>query len=76
MEFTHESLIVEILEAVARERGEDPLNLAPLAEMLDPEALERLVGTASVDLEVSMAIYGCRVSVDSTGEIAARLVDA
>lgn len=68
---SHESIIVDILEAVAAERDVDPMELPPLADHIDPEALERLITTASVDVEVSMALYGCRISVDSTGEITA-----
>lgn len=71
MDVTEESIVVEILEAVAEEQGVDPMDLPPLAEMIDPESLERLVSTAVVDVEVSLALYGCRVSVDSTGEVTA-----
>lgn len=71
MEPSKESIVVDILEAVAAERGTDPMELSPLAEDIDPEALERLVSTARVDVEVSLALYGCRISIDSTGEITA-----
>lgn len=71
MDSSYESLIVDILEAVAAERDVDPMELPPLADQIDPEALERLVATAKVDVEVSIALYGCRISVDSTGEISA-----
>lgn len=71
MDATYESIIIDILEAVAAERDVDPMELPPLAEEIDPEALERLIATAKVDVEVSMALYGCRISVDSTGEVSA-----
>ncbi len=71
MDASYESLVIDILEAVAAERDVDPMELPPLAEHIDPEALEQLVTTATVDVEVSLAVYGCRISVDSTGEITA-----
>lgn len=71
MDASYESIVIEILEAVADEREVDPMDLPPLADEIDPEALERLVSSARVDVEVSLAIYGCRVSVDSTGEVTA-----
>lgn len=71
MDATYDSVVIEILEAVAAECDVDPMELPPLAEEIDPEALERLLSSARVDVEVSLAIYGCRVSVDSTGEVTA-----
>lgn len=71
MDSMQQSIIVDILEAVAAERDVDPMELPPLADAIDPESLERLVTTANVDVEVSMAVYGCRISVDSTGAVSA-----
>lgn len=71
MEARQESIVIEILEAVAAERGVEPMELPPLADQIDPEALDRLVSTATVDVEVSIALYGCRISVDSTGAVTA-----
>lgn len=66
-----ESIIIDILEAVSAERDIDPMHLSPLAEFMDPEALERVLTSAEVPLEITFELYGCRVTINESGNVTA-----
>ena len=66
-----ENPIPQIVDAVAEAEGVEPVTLdPPLAEVVDPDAVERLVenSTAS-DLEVRFAYRGHDVVVDESGRV-------
>ncbi|MFC7324749.1 HalOD1 output domain-containing protein [Halorubrum rutilum] len=65
------SPIPQIIDAVAETEGVEPVTLdPPLAEVIDPDAVERLVenSTAS-DLEIRFAYRGHDVVVDDSGRV-------
>ncbi|WP_276274235.1 HalOD1 output domain-containing protein [Haloarcula litorea] len=66
-----ENPIPQIVDAVAEAEGVEPVTLdPPLAEVVDPDALETLVedSTAS-DLEVRFAYRGHDIVVDNSGRV-------
>lgn len=63
-----------VVEAVARERDVDPLDLPPLYDVIDPDALDQLFDdTLSTGRtgpgRVVFTLDGCEVSVHSDGTI-------
>ena len=66
-----ENPIPQIVDVVAEAEGVEPVTLdPPLAEVVDPDALETLVedSTAS-DLEVRFAYRGHDIVVDNSGRV-------
>jgi hypothetical protein len=66
-----ENPVPQIVDAVAEAEGVEPVTLdPPLAEVVDPDALETLVedSTAS-DLEVRFAYRGHDIVVDNSGRV-------
>lgn len=61
-----ESVTVAVIRAVAEETGRDPTELRPIANVLDPDALEAIYANASADnpIELTFRYEGCTVSVD------------
>lgn len=71
---TTESISERVVSAVADARGVDPLQLAPLYEVVDPDALDSLFQGASTETDrvVGRAVFsmaGCEVVVHSSGDI-------
>jgi hypothetical protein len=66
-----ENPIPQIVEAVAEAEGVEPVTLdPPLAEVVDPDAVERLVeGSTASDLEVRFTYRGHDVVVDDSGRV-------
>lgn len=64
-------LVHAVTSAVADAEGVDPWDLRPLYDVVDPEALESLVGESSTDrvLEVTFAYHGYEVTVDAEGDV-------
>lgn len=61
---------LRVVEAVADREGEDPIELSePLYEVVDPDALDRLVQGADDELTLSFGYYGYRITVHGDGEI-------
>lgn len=64
-----------VVEAVAAEAGVDPTELdRPLHDVIDPDALNRLVDSyagrpGASPFEVSFSYYGYAVTVSSTGAV-------
>jgi hypothetical protein len=73
------SVSIEVIEAVAASRDEDPATLPPLHEHVNPEALDSLFRQTPHGRErsgqVSFEYYGFVVSVSYDGETTIRLVD-
>ena len=63
-----EGHVFEIVEAIAEEEGVDAVELPPLGETLDTDALEALVGSGG-DVTISFEYAGYRVGVDSRGTV-------
>lgn len=63
----------EIVEAVASEKGRDPLDLPPLHDAIDPAALERLFAPTATgrtrDGRVRFAYCDCTVHVGRNGQV-------
>ena len=66
-------MTVEIVERVAAKADVDPFDLSPLASVIDPDALEKLLSKADRDdaaeLEIEFLYEGYAVSVASDGTI-------
>lgn len=68
-----ESASEAVIEAVADAKGVDPLDLEPMYDTIDPDALDSIfrdspgAGTASVEIRFEMA--GCTVVVREMGEV-------
>ena len=65
-----------VIEAVAEARGVDPLDLPPLYDVIDPDALNRLFNSDSPGRpngpgRVTFTLSGCEVVVESDGEVTA-----
>lgn len=62
-----------VVTAVAEAKGVDPLDLEPLYNVVDPDALNAMYrpsGSApSTDVEVSFSMAGCEVVVHADGEV-------
>lgn len=57
---------VALVEAVASEAGRHPLDLPPLYDTLDPDALDRLF---PFEGELTLFYYGYEVTLRGTGRI-------
>lgn len=64
---------MQVVSAIADHKNVDPVNLPPLYETFDPDALDRLFspssGATTLSGEVSFSIAGCDVVVDSGGDV-------
>jgi len=60
----------EILESVSRELESDPLDLPPIYQAIDPEALEDAIASSeSNTLRVAFQYAGCEVLVTGCGSV-------
>jgi hypothetical protein len=57
-----------VIERIATHSNTDPMELSPLYEVLDPDALDELIMSMS-DGELSFTYEGYPVSIDCDGEI-------
>lgn len=58
-----------IVSTVASFKGVDPIELNPIYEVVDPEALDSLVdGNPGTYCQIGFEYSGVRVEIDSTGE--------
>lgn len=70
-----DSVTVQIVYAVADETGRDPNTLPPLHNVVNPDALNKLVNRPpsmtrkGTDVEVTFEIADCTVTVSSTGGV-------
>ncbi len=70
-----DSIIQAVVEAVSTVRGCDPLELATLADSVDPDALEALFGqdaAQSVARSLTFRYEGLDVTVTGDGAVVAR----
>lgn len=68
-ETADDDLVVGIVERVAEREGVDPMELPPLADVLDADLLDRLLDTADTSVSVGFEYRGHTVVVCSEGEI-------
>lgn len=66
------SVAEDVVKTVASETDTDALSLPPLAETLDPDALNALVDGLD-DGRVSFRYAGCDVAVESDGTVRATI---
>lgn len=68
-----------VINEVAEERGVDPIDLPPLYDVIDPDALDKLfprgIGDAATTGRVVFTLAQCEVVVHSTGEIEVTTLD-
>lgn len=63
----------DILLAVAEKKGIDPLELTPpLYEVLDPEAIDKLLSDSSTMMDIHFEYNGFRIEVQSDFSITVR----
>jgi len=71
-----------VVETVAAATGADPRSMRPLYEVVDPDALDRVVGQKSgsdrwsLDGCVTFRFEGCEVAVDTDGRTVVSPPDA
>lgn len=66
----HWDAIDELVSEVAARRGVDLEELPSLFEVVDPDALERLVDSAATsDLAIELPYAGYRITVDGDGTV-------
>lgn len=61
-----------VVVAVAKAKGVDPLELEPLGNVIDPEALDRIfteTGDSRTTGWLTFRMAGCEVTVTSDGEL-------
>lgn len=63
-----EGTVYRVLTAVAERDRSDPLDLPPLFEAVDPDALERITRNDGVR-EIAFTYHGYQVVVDGDGEV-------
>lgn len=63
-----ETVSERVVRSVADNTNTDPLELPPLFDTVDPDALDALVRSLS-DGELTFTYAGCAVTVDSTGAV-------
>lgn len=66
-----ETLVSTVVDAVADAKGVDPLELEPLYESIDPDALDAIFSKADgrSAVELSFSVAGCEVVVRGPDEI-------
>lgn len=60
---------VNVIETIAEECGTDPIDLPPLYDVVDPDALDTLFRDPDITGSVSFTYVDHRVSVDPRGEV-------
>jgi hypothetical protein len=66
-----------VVRAVAAARDTDPLDVSPLNDVVDPDALDALFqskidGSSRDGGTVQFALDGCDVTIESTGDVVVR----
>lgn len=65
-----DSLVVELVSLISEAKDTEPLELPPLADTIDPEAVERVLESDMNDsVTVSFEYVECEVVVTGNGEI-------
>lgn len=59
---------VAVVEAIAHVTEQDPLEMTPLADVIDPAAIDRLLSDADT-VSISFVFEGHDVAVSGSGEI-------
>lgn len=63
-------LTTRIISELADQTDTDPFSLTPIAESIDPDALETLLtGSRGSDVRVTFRHGGYQITVDSTGSL-------
>ena len=73
MNSSDEDISETVVSAVADAKGVDPLDLDPLYDAIDPDALDsifRHAGAGSTVTKLSFEMDGCEVLVRGSGEVA------
>lgn len=64
------SVTQEIIKAVSRELDVDPLDLPPIYQAIDPDALERVLDSnETTTLQVRFHYEGCEIIVTGQGAV-------
>ena len=74
---TETAVSYRVIQQVAAATGTDPLDLDPLYETIDPEALDAVFDTATPpEASVTFTLADCEVTVYGSGEISVTPPDA
>lgn len=65
---TDRNYVFSVLQRVATERGVDPIELPPLAGVVDPDALDRLLRSSEA-ASITFSYCGYDVTVTSDGRV-------
>lgn len=67
-----EDVATAVVEAVATEKGQDELDLEPLGDVVDPDALGQVfAGRDGVTGHIAFEYEGCLIQLDSDGRVTA-----
>jgi hypothetical protein len=69
-----DAVITAVIDALADAKGVSPVELDPLYDSIDPDALSRLLSGADADLRVTFTHGQHRVQVSADGTITVRAV--
>lgn len=65
-----------VIRAIAEAKGVDPLDLDPLYDRIDLDAVDRLFASADVPVgRLTFDVAGCRVRVRADGQVSATPLD-
>jgi len=71
-----ESIAHRVVTAVGQANGTDPIELRPLAEVVDPDALNQLFEThGDGEIEVQFQYEGQTIFINHTGKVSLQPVD-
>ena len=62
-------ILLDLLEGIAEVREEDLIELPPLGDLLDYDALEQFLTSTNVPTTVTLEVYECRVQIDGDGTV-------
>ena len=71
-----EAVTEAVIGAVADEEGVSPLQLEPLATVVDPDALNALYADDRPGVKLEFSYHGYRVSVDVDGRLALEEIES
>ena len=64
-----------VIRAIAEARGIDPLELEPIHDQIDLDAVDRLFASDGTDGRLLVDVAGCRVRLQADGQVSATVLD-
>lgn len=69
IDHTDASASERVISALSAATGNDPLNLKPLADSIDPDAIDRLFQDQQKGTQLSFSHDGLQIQIDGSEEI-------